>query len=101
MKQNIGEQIFKILPNRVSLRAAKGGVAISWYNLLYLGKLAIEVTAYYEIATPVRALARNGTEVRCILHCNIKIIPRCEISHTWGIFILLSTFRRPGLQRLP
>ena len=76
MKQNIGEQIFKILPNRVSLRAAKGGVAISWYNLLYFGKLAIEVTAYYEIATSVRALAHNDTEVRCILHYEIEKSPQ-------------------------
>ena len=29
-------------------------VGISWHNAAYLGKLVIEETAYYEIATPLR-----------------------------------------------
>ena len=29
-------------------------VGISWHNVAYLGKLVIEETAYYEIATPLR-----------------------------------------------
>ena len=39
----------------VSFRAGKAGVGISWYNALCLGEPTKGRTAYYEIATALRA----------------------------------------------
>ena len=44
-------------------------VGISWYNLTCSGKLAIEETAYYEIATPLTGLAMT----RCTMHCSLEM----------------------------
>ena len=49
-------------------------VGISWYNLTCSGKLAIEETAYYEIATPLTGLAMTQRyDTLCVSKINSNL----------------------------